>query len=101
MRHPALRVTEIKSLFEIDAFLIDFIIIFDKFSEKLNFFKIFQFFHFLAPISEPSFSFLTSINFIDTLFLLHDLSFEIFLSENGLQSKIERMKCFQISISNP
>ena len=52
MIHPALRVTVIKFLFKIDAFFMTFTVIFDKFSKKVDFFKIFNFLIFLAPIAK-------------------------------------------------
>ena len=69
MRHPALRVTEIKFLFEIDALLVTFTVIFDKFSEKFDFFKKSYFINFLAPIAKPSSELSTLMKSIDTQLL--------------------------------
>ena len=76
-----------------------FLLFFEKFTEKSenshsrDFFKMIIFF---GSDVKPSFELSTSINSIDTLFLPHDLSFEIFPSRKWPQIEIWMYKTFSI-----
>ena len=69
--------------------------------ENFNFSKMIKFDHFFVQNVKPSFAFSTSIKPIDTLFLLHGMSFDKNLSGNGLKTKFKCKNYLQISILNP
>ena len=96
MRHPALRVTANDLLFlEITGFFLFFWKIHGKI-RKFTFSRFFENDHFFGSDVKLSFSISPSIKSIDTLFLPHGLSFEIFPFRKWSQIKIWTYKTFSI-----